>query len=79
MQAEFKYIAIDTLTDMAKDQDTQPETKEKMTLGDMLYSILRESNSGIEIDIKQLRKLRDISDKEYYEIFEKARKNEQGE
>ena len=79
MQVDFRYIAFDTLIDIIKDEKLEPETKEKKGVGDVLYTCLRKSNSGFDIDTVELSKLREVSDKEFYEIFEKARKYEQGE
>lgn len=61
----FKKIAIRTISEFA---DESPE----MSLGDILYSIIRTPNSGI----KDLKDLRDMSDEKIYSIVEKAKKFE---
>lgn len=61
----FKKIAIRTISEFA---DEMPE----MSLGDILYSIMRLPNSGI----KDLKDLRSMSDEEIYTIVEKAKKFE---
>lgn len=61
----FKKIAIRTISEFV---DEMPE----MSLGDILYSIMRSPNSGI----KDLKDLRSMSDEEIYTIVEKAKKFE---
>lgn len=61
----FKKIAIRTISEFT---DEIPE----MSLGEILYSIVREQNSGI----KELKDLRNISDEGIYTIIEKAKKFE---
>jgi len=66
---DYRHSAIDTLTDFAQEHDD-------MSFGDILYSFMRNSSTGLEIPNTELRKIRDISDKDWYEIIEKAKKNE---
>jgi len=61
----YKKIAVRTISEFI---DESPE----MSMGEVLYSILRRSNSGIQ-DIKDLRS---ISDEKIYSIIEKAKKFE---
>lgn len=61
----FKKIAVRTISEFV---DESPE----MSLGDILYSIIRIPNSGI----KDLKDLRNMSDEEVYSIIEKAKKFE---
>lgn len=61
----FKKIAVRTVSEFV---DESPE----MSLGDILYSIVRTPNSGI----KELKDLRDMSDEQIYSIIEKAKKFE---
>ena len=61
----FKKIAIRTISEFV---DDSPE----MGLGDILYSVVRESNSGI----KELKDLRGMSDEKIYSIIEKAKNYE---
>lgn len=77
MKADFRHIAIDTLTDFA-------EQNKEMSLGDILYSSLRNSLTGLnqqtekgeDISIKGLHNLRRLSDKQIYDAIEKAMKDE---
>lgn len=61
----FKKIAVRTITEFV---DESPE----LSLGDILYSIIRTHNSGI----KDLKDLRDMSDEKIYSIVEKAKQFE---
>ena len=64
---DYRHSAIDTLTDFAQEQ-------ENMSFGEILYSCTRNTLTGL--DIKDLTKLTSISDKQWYEIIEKAKKDE---
>lgn len=62
----YKNIAIRTLQEFV-------ESNTKMSLGEILYSILREKNSGVS-DIKSLKELKD---EDLYSIIEKAKQFEE--
>lgn len=61
----FKKIAIRTITEFV-------DESAEMSLGEILYSIIRSSNSGIN----ELKDLRDMTDEKIYSIVEKAKKFE---
>ena len=61
----FKKIAVRTITEFV---DESPE----LSLGDILYSIIRTQNSGI----RDLKDLRDMADEKIYSIIEKAKQFE---
>ena len=73
---DYRHTAIDTLTDFAE-KFSGKEDEPKMSFGDILYSITRNQLTGLDIPNGELRKFRDISDNQWYEIIEKAFKDEQ--
>lgn len=64
---DYRHIAIDTLTDFAKEM---PE----MTLGEILYSCFRESITGRKLT--EPKDFMEMGDKEIYIAIEKAMKDE---
>jgi hypothetical protein len=74
---DYRHAAIDTLTDFAEEFSGKNEGINKMSFGDILYSFMRNSSTGLELPIKELNKVRDISDESWYKIVEEAFKNEQ--
>jgi hypothetical protein len=69
---DYRHLAIDTLTDFA-------EEHRDMSFGDILYSCVRNSSTGLDIPTEEIKKLRSIPDEEWYKIIEKAKKNEREE
>ena len=68
---DYRHTAIHTLTDFAEEFS---EEGEKMSFGEILYSITRNSITGL--DLKDLKKFKEISDEQWYRNIEKAYKNE---
>lgn len=64
---DYRHTAIDTLTDFAEEHPN-------MTFGDMLYSALLPRFIGFKL--KNTKELRKITDKNFYEAIEKAKKYE---
>lgn len=62
----YKNIAIRTLQEFA-------EQNPKMSLGEILYSVLRKGNSGID----EIKELREIQDEKIYSMIEKAKQFEE--
>ncbi|MCB1711374.1 MAG: hypothetical protein KDH96_02480 [Candidatus Riesia sp.] len=67
---DYRHTAIDTLTEFAEEHPN-------MTLGEILYSSLRQKYTGIEIN--NVSCLMSIDDKTFYESIEKAKLDEHGE
>ena len=74
---DYRHAAIDTLTDFAEEFSGKNEGIDKMSFGDILYSFMRNSSTGLELPTAELNKVRDISDEDWYKIIEKAFKDEQ--
>lgn len=66
MTINYKNIALRTLNEFV-------EKNPNMTLGEILYSVLRENNSGLS-DIKAVQKAKD---EDLYSIIEKAKQYEE--
>lgn len=64
---DYRHIAIDTLTEIAKEN---PE----MSFGDILYTITRSKLTGL--DTQGGSNYRQLSDVEWYGIVERAKKEE---
>ena len=62
----YKNIAIRTLQEFV-------EKNPKMTLGEILYSVLRNNNSGIS----EIKDIKNINDEKFYSIIEKAKQFEE--
>lgn len=67
MKYDYRHAAIDVLTEFAEDFPG-------MSLGDILYSSLLEKHLGNKII--NIKDFRNISDKNLYESFEKAKNYE---
>lgn len=61
----YKNISMRSLSEFC---DESP----KMTLTQILYSVIREKNSGV----KNISDLKDITDEEFYTMIEKAKQFE---
>ena len=66
---DYRHTTIDTLTDFA-------EQHPNLTFGEIMFSFLRESSSGLDIPVNELKKLKEVSDKDWYAIVENAKKYE---
>lgn len=74
---DYRHAAIDTLTDFAEEFSGKNEGIERMSFGEILYSFMRNSSTGLELPIDELKKVRDISDEDWYKKIEKTFKDEQ--
>ena len=64
---DYRHVAIDTLSEFAEEQPS-------MTLGEMIYSTLRENNFGR--DIGSIKNIKELGDKEIYLAVDKAKRYE---
>ena len=76
---DYRHTAIDTLTDYAQEFSGDVEGVERMSFGDILYSFLRNSSTGLNLPTEELKKIREISDEDWYSKIEKAYKYEREE